>query len=62
MMLVRLCEVMLRVWIKDISCEGGAGHYRTEDVYCDNAFVTEKCRASGEKLLTLWHFFKKLCS
>ena len=33
MMLVRLCEVMLRVWTEDISCEGGAGHYRTEDVY-----------------------------
>jgi hypothetical protein len=52
-MLVRLCEVMLRVWIEDINCEGGAGYYRTEGDYCRNVFGTEKCRASGEKLPTL---------
>jgi hypothetical protein len=53
---------MLRAWIEDISCEGGAGHYRTEGVYCDNVFGTDKCRARGEKLPILYNFFKKLCS
>ena len=54
-MMVRLLEVMLRVWFDSVSCENGFRYFRTEDVCFEKLFymlnVMCECKEITENII-----------